>query len=209
MTIPDGFGQATILMGGTAAPLGAAMVFGTVRNIELTAEEHATAIFDIIADSNVGEAPTTLTFESCVYKFGPDETGATGISTDIPRAGVNSSAAASPQNAYLLTKSTALGGRRGKGRLFLPGVIEERVSQSGAITPVVVETLTDNWNGILANLETAGVPMVLLHGPSTEWVLVGGQPRRVPIAGEIPEPTPVTSIACSSTVATQRRRVRR
>lgn len=92
--------------------------------------------------------------------------------------------------------------------MFLPGVGEAYVSPGGVLTGAKVTAIQAALDDYLASMTTTGVPMVLLHDPSTVWVLEGGQPKRVPVAGAIPAPTPVTGLSISSIVATQRRRVR-
>lgn len=97
-----------------------------------------------------------------------------------------------PQNtAYLLRKRTALGGRRNRGRMFVPGVPEAAVSNAGELTAPTVSDINDVNDVFLASLATFLTPMVILH-------------RNDPFL----PPTEVTALICQSTVATQRRRLR-
>lgn len=208
MTIPDGFTQITVDFTGSMLPHGAAVVFGTERNIELTAAEHATAAHDALADAFAADLSSAVSMSGASCKFGPDETGAIGLSTGISRAGTAAGTVLPPSCAYLLTKVTGLGGRRGRGRMFLPGVLEGNCNNSGLIDSGVQSTITGHGTSFLNAMDVLGIAVYLLHDPSTEWVLINGQPRRVPIAGDPPAPTLVTSLVCDDTVSTQRRRLR-
>lgn len=116
--------------------------------------------------------------------------------TGTPLAG-NSGNATVPQNtAWLVKKSTALGGRRNRGRMFFPGVHEIDVSNIGELSGAAVTARQTQ----VSKLEAGGsivtafgfiVTPVLLHqsGSST--------------------PTGITGLTVQKTVATQRRRLRR
>lgn len=103
--------------------------------------------------------------------------------------------AESPPNnfAVLITKQTLSGGRRNRGRMFVPPirVSETGVDQTGRLTTTIRNQLQADWNVVRDNMITAGLPWVLLHS-------------------EVPfTPTPITAITVSSLGATQRRRMRR
>lgn len=103
-----------------------------------------------------------------------------------------------PQNtAFLIHKRTSLGGRKGRGRCYLPGVAEGQVDNVG----VVASATVGSFNTALAAWRTAIVSssdfvgMVVLHDDASLTPL--------------PAPTLVTSINMDTRVATQRRRLRR
>lgn len=101
---------------------------------------------------------------------------------------------ACPQNtSYLVQKRTARLGRSGRGRMFVPGVVEGMVGVTGLITDAQRDAVTAGWQTFLDSLAlgTPSIPMVLLHAESLDLV-----------------PTPVTSLICDQKVATQRRRLR-
>jgi hypothetical protein len=102
-----------------------------------------------------------------------------------------------PQNsAHLIRKNTSLGGRRNRGRMYLPGVSEANVSNTGVLAPARVaqiNTALSNWRAAL-EANTGILYMVILHGTS--------------LNSPTPTPTPVTSLACQPVIATQRRRLR-
>jgi hypothetical protein len=108
-----------------------------------------------------------------------------------------------PQNvAILVRKRTNRGGRRGRGRFFLPWCFEASVDNAGRLTSGEIGATNlrmSNFLDALANppigSEGGPTPMVLLH--STGGSSVAGAP------------TPVTGLETQSLVATQRRRLRR
>lgn len=107
-----------------------------------------------------------------------------------------------PQNcALLVRKNTNAGGRRNKGRMFVPGVLAEgAVSSTGIIDPGAVATyqgyavafyvaLNDGIPGPAAT----SIPMFLLHSTGISAVI---------------DPTEVSSLTVDNVISTQRRRLR-
>lgn len=98
-----------------------------------------------------------------------------------------------PQNcAALIRKLTGLGGRRQRGRMYIPGQPEGNVVSNGQIQSSWVTTLTTQVNALKTGLEALGEvdSIVLLHdsAPFT--------------------PTVITSLEPQNRIATQRRRLR-
>jgi hypothetical protein len=105
-----------------------------------------------------------------------------------------------PQNtAYLIRKRTDAAGRRGRGRIYLPGVREDQVDAVGVVTTAKVGSFNTSFAAWRTALVTAvgarHYPPVILH--------------RSEGAGIEPAPTPVVTLVCDARVATQRRRLRR
>ena len=111
-----------------------------------------------------------------------------GVSSGGP-GGINSDATP-PNTAYLIQKRTVFGGSAYRGRMFLPGVIEERVENDGLLTPTAYDMLQDEADAFLTRMTTEGNPLVLLHGDPTL------------------DPTPIAALNVAQKVATQRRRLR-
>lgn len=108
-------------------------------------------------------------------------------------AGTGAAGAMPPNCAVLIRKFTAAGGRRNRGRMFVPPVhpAETNVSPSGTIAGAQLTNLQTWWGNVLTQMGVAGLPVVLFHS-------------------EVPfTPTPVTSFVVQSVIATQRRRMRR
>lgn len=103
-----------------------------------------------------------------------------------------------PQNcAILVRKRTDLAGRRGRGRMYVPGLSEAAVSPTGVIESEWLAGLQTRADNFLEALQlTVGInDMVILH--------------RSEGAGTEPAPTPVLSLVVDERIATQRQRLRR
>lgn len=188
LNIPEGF--ANVLFGfsgaGTVYPMACSFGIETDDSVEDIADSIANSI--AVSDlDNIWHAGITL--DTIRVKKGPNETGASGeLSQTIP--GTAGSPGASPNVSMLVRKSTALGGRKGRGRMFFPPAHEAAVGANGALDSGYLNgsnTVLSAWG---ANLITAGMPVVLFHNDATA-------------------PTAVTSLTMQTPVATQRRRQRR
>lgn len=106
-----------------------------------------------------------------------------------------------PNCAVLVHKVTARGGRRGRGRMFLPWALgETNVDEAGIIDSPTLTDLNGKINMFRTTLNTNDVPMVLLHQPSkpgTTHPTVPGPPNLV------------TSLVVDKLVSTQKRRLGR
>lgn len=117
------------------------------------------------------------------YTNNGGRTGATG--TPVPAA-----------VALLCTKQTNIGGRRGRGRMFIPGVSQTQVNADGVVASGFLATAR-------ANVETLRTRLVALDAsvqPVVHTRASGGLP-----AGN----TLITKLWVEAEVATQRRRQRR
>lgn len=209
MTIPSGYAQALIGYTGNNAPTGAANVFGLeLLDSMLTPTDVAEIVRSTWASTIMTELTDDVTMSAVRVKFGPDSTGPF-VETAASTVGGNTTTSLSPNTAYLATKVTPVGGRRGRGRLYFPGVADTAANDSGVISAGYIALLQPLLDNILSGLTTAGCPMVVLHSPATTWVLVNGQPRRQPVAGSLPVPSEVLSLPLAARAATQRRRMRR
>jgi len=103
-----------------------------------------------------------------------------------------------PQNcALLVRKNTTLGGRRNRGRFFVPGMLTEGgVNNVGVITTSDRGAYQGGFDAFLAylNTQTPILPMFILHNSQG--------------ISEPPDPTAVNSLTVDVTIATQRRRLR-
>lgn len=100
-----------------------------------------------------------------------------------------------PNCAVLVHKRTARGGRRGRGRLFIPWCVNETdVDEAGIILAAKVTSLQTAMAAFLTALSTNTVPMVVLHNAG----LTAPGP-----------PDLVTSMTVDRLISTQRRRLGR
>jgi len=100
-----------------------------------------------------------------------------------------------PNVAVLIKKNTASGGRRNRGRMYLPGIgLTGDVTPAGVLGGTLaadISTAMELWRAdLLAAANTGPLTPVILHS-------------------EVPSlPTVVTQLSCEPKVATQRRRLR-
>lgn len=116
-----------------------------------------------------------------------------GLSTAV--AGGSGTTSVPPNCAVLVHKRTARGGRRGRGRLFIPWCVGEgSVDEAGIIASAAQTSIQNAMNTWLNNMTTNNVPMVLLHDPG---ITVPGAPNLV------------TALSVDKLISTQRRRLGR
>jgi hypothetical protein len=137
----------------------------------------------------------TATLMRIRVSYGTD--GSADLVSDVAytTAGGRALTSLPPNCAVLVHKRSARGGRRGRGRLFIPWLIGENdVDEAGIITPAVVTTVQTAMNAFRTALSTGGAPMVILH--SVGLTSMGS-------------PDVVTALAVDRLIATQRRRLGR
>jgi hypothetical protein len=109
-----------------------------------------------------------------------------------PAMGAVTGSVLPPAVALLVHKRTSRGGRRGRGRLFIPWCLQgANVDEAGVISGARMTSLSTALAAWRTALVTASVPMVLLHG--TGQSTLGG-------------PDVVTALFPDNRVASQRRR---
>jgi hypothetical protein len=193
MEIPVGYAQANFFFGGVGLPSGAECTLGIdVQTEGDTPNLLAENLWDSWRDHILPNQSSDLNITGCTVKYGPQLTGPTGVFFQSAPGLLGSSAVPS-NTAYLVSKTTAAGGRAGRGRMFVPGCQETEVSSSGTILLARQTAINTALETFRAELVSEGHPAVLLHG--------AGSPLFVP--------NPITGLECQSTVATQRRRLRR
>jgi hypothetical protein len=114
------------------------------------------------------------------------------VSTGASVAGARSVTLAAPQIQYVISKTTALRGRKYRGRVFVGDVSETNVDNFGSLVTAeqtLVNNLASHLNSALGLGSIIGTT-VILHGDSTV-------------------PTPVSGMACEAKVGTLRRRYTR
>lgn len=106
-----------------------------------------------------------------------------------------------PGSAVLITKRTSRGGRRGKGRMYLPWAVPQSdVDEAGIILAADVSAMNTAVSLFRGNLTAASMPMVLLHKPS---------PPGTEHPSAMGAPDIVNALICSNLIASQRRRLGR
>lgn len=156
----------------------------TLVNLAATATNSLASMMDIQCTlPKIRVSMGTDGGEDIVYEAGFSTSGGTSRSSLPPNA------------ALLVHKATGRGGRRGRGRLFIPWAADEdQVDESGGVGDTLRNALQTKLNNWLTALSAQDVPMVLLHGP--------GNTSPGP-------PDVVTALVVDPLISTQRRRLGR
>lgn len=187
--IPSGYSQVNLVFVGDNLPTGAEVTFGVDNNGAIP-DLVCSGVFDALSAStlmsNFVDDCAIVTIRA---KNGPNADGPfSEISVNMP--GGIASAGATPNVAALFKKNTDLGGRKGQGRCFWPGVSEALVGSDGTLDSTLRAAIQTDANSLLSGLVSETLPMVLLHNDATT-------------------PSPVIGFTIQSVAATQRRRLRR
>jgi hypothetical protein len=202
--LPEGYYQAALFFTGNNCPTGAAITFaGEDSGGSDAPTSIATQIKDLWATTIDAQTNSEVTLASIRVKKGPMEDGPFATVT-VANAGGLAGAPSAPQCALLVRKNSAIGGKSGSGRMYVPGIRESTVLSSGLLEPTELGALQTAWTAFYNGLVTNLTPMALAHNYG-EYVNSKGETVVVPPR----VPTPVTSLTCDARVATQRRRNRR
>lgn len=211
--VPPGYGEAIVNMSATGDADAWAMTFGVWVATTPGAATVAAGIDALFNTRLAGVLGSAATLGPVTVRYRrSDQTLADPLLVEVAgtvHAGTGGATYANPlpQNCALLVhKRTATGGRRGRGRIYMPWVNEQNVDANGVIATTQLATYQTAWSGILTDLNaldtgTAGdfgdtfAHMFVLHSPKGG---VSGGP-----------PSQVTALQCDSTIATQRRRLRK
>ena len=192
MPIPALFGQVNAIHTGTGVPHGAQWTLGLGTAAYGSDVVTAAKDFEVaLLNSGIYDSvPSNVAVTTVGMKFGPDETGPSTLEpANEPGTGTQTD---TPQICVLVRKNTALGGRAGRGRLYLPGPSAQAIDPGGVLVGSFITNLQAAFDTFFDELEATNLPPYLLHG--------AGSP--------ISTPTPITGFSVQSVIATQRRRVR-
>jgi len=202
LIIPVGFAQVTLPFKHDGVNREAVITFGVDTSAEggdfvgmcEAIVSKWSASLGALVDSNVTVGPARAT----VGQDGGPPIQVVGSVTSVGGRGLDSE---TPNTALLVQKRTALGGRRGRGRFYIPWIVGQNdVNEAGNIENAAMASFqpaADDFLELLAD-DTDPIipsPMVILHDSSG--------------AGVEPSPTPVTSLTCDRLVGSQRRRLGR
>lgn len=188
--IPAGYGEIVVAHTGGGIVGEGIWTIGFDNNAGSTAAEIAEDIDNgLVALDYMDCLSSSVTVSEVRVKLGPDATGPLAVRS-LGYAGTIGGNAAPPNVAALVHKVTPLGGRQGRGRLFVPGLSETALGNGGSFD-IGVRSLLQTFMTAFGNLMTLGsLPLMLLHGDALT-------------------PTAISNLDVDSTLATQRRRLRR
>lgn len=178
---------------GIAAPTGAEVTCG----IDISANGQTTSALagtmrSLWVTHVLPRQSSSITLAEVLVKVGPNDTGPSAIATSGATGGAVAGTEV-PNSSVLVTKNTAFGGRRGRGRMFIPGAPESTFNSSGDQSGASVTLWQANMSAFYSALVANDSPPVLL-------------PSAPPIVGD---PLDVLAFVVESRAATQRRRLRR
>ena len=196
MATPLGYADVSVWITIATSTRPSAITFGVDAG-----EQSVTEVFnDVVASLQVSSGiriklANTAAFSRVRVALGTDDDEDLVYDAAMNQPGSHVVEVAPPNCALLVHKRTARGGRRGRGRLFMPWFLNEaKVTSSGMIDASEQVSLQTPFNVWFADLATRGIPMVLLHQ--------GGDTPPGP-------PNLVTSLAVDPMNSTQRRRLGR
>lgn len=204
LVIPVGFAQVQIQITHSGMARRAMITYGV--DVSGAGGDYLGIAQDIPGLWQTGHAATfddNTTFGPVTLRVGQDGGEALVVTGTASFVGTASSQTIAPNNALLVRKLTSRGGRRGRGRMYIPWILgESNVDEVGRVDSGYAATR----NVALATLRTAHgtssppCPMVLLHATSADGV----DPPTTP-----GPPDPITALVCDLIVGSQRRRLGR
>ena len=189
MIIPVTFGQANLFFTGADAPRGAQTTFGFSNTTALSALDAAGVIAGVAVSDILPQLHNAISLDSVKVKLGPNDTGDEAL-VSVGSPGLVTGDGYSPQVAALVVKQTPLGGREGRGHMFIPGLYEGASTGGGTFASGALAAWQVSFNSFFDDLVTANVPMFLLHNSVTA-------------------PTEVQALEVAPLFASQRRRIRK
>lgn len=197
LIIPPGFGSASIVMTATVGT----PIFVTTIGVDLDAfgGDFVLAANRVMASyaTTIGAVTdSSITVDRVTLAVGDDGPGGSVDSDLTPVPGGRSGTMAPASMAAIVRKSTDSLGRRGRGRMFLPGVLTQiEVGEDGQIIPARISTLQTAVTAFEAALNqttdpATTLPPVLLHSSAPA------------------DPSPITGLTVTPTVGWIRGRIR-
>lgn len=191
MEIPAGFAQVNWKFEGTGFPNGAEVTLGVFAGGEDDPVVIAEAARDAWVSGMIPVQSSAITLVGVLVKIGPNSTGPSGEASASEDGDIGGDAMP-PNVAILVKKNTNMGGRSGRGRMYIPGLAESWGTTGGVMSNTDLGNVQDAVTATMASLALSGYFPVVLH--------TAGAP--------LSEPTAVTSFVVQQRLATQRRRLR-
>lgn len=193
MHIPNGFGQINWHLGITGSTRPAEVTLGVeLSSFAGTPDDAAETARDEFAAAFLASVTEDVFLQETTIKYGPNDVGPVGTAAG-GGSGAFATATSSPQVCYLISKKTALGGRKHRGRMYMPGVAESNVDSGGFILTAEVTFFQDKVDDFLTAMTAANLVPCLLHGEADAAMA----------------PDTITQFIVQSKAATQRRRLRK
>lgn len=151
---------------GAGFPLGAQCVLGVQNATGLTPAQIGAQVSTAWQNRLRAQTMTGYTLADIAVTNGPSSAPTVGT-TVVGLAGSQAGALLPPNCAFLVRKITAVGGRKGRGRVFYPSLGETFVDDAGNLTGGVAASSDTRWNGFRTDLAAANLPLALFHALGT------------------------------------------
>jgi len=185
-------GRLMMIFGGSALPTGAVCTLGLVTTKPGFEDSDLELIKTQMVAVHQASSCEEVALRTIDLKVGPEETGPTR-SIVVNSNGGQGSGAVPPHTCVLVQKKLANKSARFAGRLFWPGAKEAYVGSSGLLQDTYITGMQEKWNALKVALDAAELFPSVFHPAAT-----------VP-----EEATQIAQFQVATTVATQRRRLRR
>lgn len=201
--IPPGFAEVLMPMKHATLARSALVTYG-ISHTDVPDTADADALLAVFSTAWQSAIDTEVTYGPVTLRIGQDGGEAlvvTGTDTDAgTRSALDSIAA---HAAVLIHKRTTRGGRRGRGRMYLPWALADvMVNEAGRLGNDALADLQPRATSWLGLVDGAGssTGMVVLHSPSGEDVQTPSVPGT---------PNAVVALTIDPIIGTQRRRLGR
>lgn len=195
LAIPPGYGLAALNFSSSTGTQPFVTTIGVgLANWGGDFVDAANAVFAAYATTMMGATDNDLTLSSVTLSVGQDGPGGSVDSDATPVPGTSTGTFAPVAMAPVVRKTTNVLGRRGRGRMFIPGVIQESgVEPDGRLTTTFRNQLQGLCDNFFAELTT--------NDPSLAPYLLHSE-------GLATEPTLITSLTVTPVVGWIRGRIR-
>ena len=192
LIIPPGFGSAAAIYTSATGTAPFVTTIGVnLSGFAGTSVDAANEVFDAFQQGFTSVIDNDLTLDHVTLAIGQDGPGGSVDSTTAPVQCSNSGTFGPVCIAVLGRKVTNEIGRRGRGRMFIPGTnIESGTEPDGSLTATYRTTMQGQFNNFFANLVGSDLEPVLFHSTAPA------------------DPTPITGITVADLVGVIRGRIR-
>lgn len=189
MRIPVTFSQIDYIYTSADLPNGSMVSWGVRNNASMSPGEIAEGAVGVWNANLKGICPGRVGLNAVRVKNGPNLTGPDTV-LSVGSLGAGGSGTVIANCALLVRKHTNIGGRRGRGRAFMPFISETELDQGMNVTSAYLTTATSAFAEWLSDMTSIELQPVLLHTHPDD------------------APNTITNLSIDTLVATQRRRLR-
>lgn len=193
VTIPVGYGEASIIHTGANGTAPFVCTLGLdLDHYPGSEDQAANGLMQVWGSELHTKLHNTMTIERVIIAVGQAGGEQPTVSSNLPPiAGTRDTANAPINCAIIMNKNTSTLGRKGRGRMFLPGMLAEgQVGLSGGLNTATRQTYDEIFGNILDALTTGSEdysPMVpvLLHSDPDDDPSVINSFTTAPLCGTL------------------------